>query len=127
MKTGILTILFVLAFSWPALAQQHKQITSKEAAKMLNTNRSIVVLDVRTPDEFNQGHIKGAINIDIRQSDAFNKIGKLNPNAAYMVHCRTQNRSTVAVDYMLSKGFKNIYLMTDGYNGWSLNNLPTTK
>lgn len=106
-------------------AQQLKQISSKEAIKMINKNT--VVLDVRTAEEFNQGHIKGAINIDILQPDALDKIGKLNPGSTYLVHCRTQNRSAIAVDHMIKKRFKNIYLMTDGYNGWSKNKLPVSK
>jgi rhodanese-related sulfurtransferase len=127
MKLKILTIAVLVFLSGSLLAQtpQLKQITSKEAVKMLNKN--IVVLDVRTADEFNQGHIKGAINIDIKQANAFDKISKLNPEATYLVHCRTSHRSTNAVDYMLTKGFKKIYQMIDGYSGWSQNNFPVTK
>ena len=126
MKIRILIIaVLVLSATSFVQAQQLKQITSTEAVKMINKNT--VVLDVRTAEEFNQGHIKGATNIDIRQPNALDKIVKLNPNAIYIVHCRTNHRSAIAVEHMLAKGFKHIYQITDGFNGWSQNKLPITK
>lgn len=94
---------------------------------MLLKDKKIIVLDVRTAEEFSYGHIKGALNIDIRQPDAFSKIDKLNKNAKYIVHCRTNHRSGIAVNHMIQSGFKNIYQMMDGWSGWSMNNLPVQK
>ena len=108
-------------------AQEIKQINSPEVNTMLQKDKKLVVLDVRTLEEFNAGHIKGAINIDIKQSDALTKIDKLDHNAKYIVHCRTNHRSKIAVDHMVQSGFKNLFQMTDGFNGWSQNNLPMEK
>ena len=94
---------------------------------MLQKDKKWIVLDVRSAEEFNSGHIKGALNIDIRQPDAFSKIDKLNKNAKYIVHCRTNHRSGMAVEHMMQSGFKNIYQMMDGWSGWSMNNLPVQK
>jgi len=128
MKAKILTLV-ILIFSTLSFVQgqQVKQLTSIEAEKMIMSSKKDVVLDVRTADEFSQGHIKGAINIDIKQSEAFDKINELDHNATYIVHCRTNHRSTTAVNHMFEEGFKNIYQMTDGFNGWSTNGLPLTK
>jgi rhodanese-related sulfurtransferase len=87
----------------------------------------LIVLDVRTTDEFASGHIKGAINIDIHQPDAKDQINKLDHNAKYIVYCRTKNRSGIVVTHMLQNGFKNIYQMMDGIVGWNQNNLPLSK
>ena len=128
MKTKLLiTIVAVFLTVTFAQAQQLKQVTSKEAANMLKSDKNLVVLDVRTAEEFKDGHIKGALNIDIRQPDAFVKIDKLNRNARYVVHCRTNHRSQVAVDHMMQSGFKNIIQIMDGFNGWSQNGLPVVK
>lgn len=128
MKTKILFSLFImLTFAAVTFAQQVQQVTSTEAAKMLASKKKFVVLDVRTPGEFNSGHIKGAINIDINDRDAEQKIKKLDRNANYIVHCRTKNRSQAAVEIMQANGFKNIYKMHDGFAGWSQNNLPVEK
>lgn len=94
---------------------------------MLQKDKKWIVLDVRTADEFKDGHIKGAINIDIKQPDALSKIDKLDHNAKYIVHCRTSHRSKLAVDHMVQSGFKTIYQMMDGFNGWSQNNLSMEK
>jgi len=50
---------------------------------MLQKDKKLVVLDVRTSDEFREGHIKGAINIDIKQPDALSKIDKLDHIRTY--------------------------------------------
>ncbi len=103
------------------------EVNSKEVSTMLQKDKKLVVLDVRTADEFNEGHIKGAINIDIRQPDAFSKIDKLDHNAKYIVHCRTNHRSKIAVDHMVQSGFKTVYQMMDGSIGWFQNGLPVVK
>lgn len=129
MKTKLLLPALVLLFcSFTTITAQNKvSVSSKQASSMLLKDKKIIVLDVRTAEEFSYGHIKGALNIDIRQPDAFSNIDKLNKNAKYIVHCRTNHRSGIAVNHMIQSGFKNIYQMMDGWSGWSMNNLPVQK
>ncbi|MBV5283142.1 MAG: rhodanese-like domain-containing protein [Paludibacter sp.] len=129
MKTKLLLPVLVLLFcSFTTITAQNKvSVSSKQVSSMLLKDKKIIVLDVRTAEEFSYGHIKGALNIDIRQPDAFSKIDKLNKNAKYIVHCRTNHRSGIAVNHMIQSGFKNIYQMMDGWSGWSMNNLPVQK
>ena len=108
-------------------AQNKIEVNSKEVNTMLQKDKKLVVLDVRTTDEFKDGHIKGAINIDIKQPDALAKIDKLDHNAKYVVHCRTSHRSKIAVDHMVQSGFKTVYQMMDGSTGWFQNGLPVVK
>lgn len=121
--------LLLLLFFIPLYgkAQQATPVTSTQVVQMLKSNAKLVVLDVRTSEEFKSGHIKGAVNIDIRQPDAVSKIDKLDHNTSYIVHCRTNHRSKIAVDHMLQSGFTSVYQMTDGFNGWSANNLAVQK
>lgn len=121
MKIKILSfvaILFIISAFAPGNLQT---IDSKVANKMMASKTKYIILDVRTPAEFNSGHIKGAINIDITQNNAQSKIDKLDHKAKYIVHCRTKNRSQVAVDYMMSKNFTTVYKMNDGITGWIAN------
>ena len=129
MKTKLLLPVIALLFcSFTTIKAQNKvSVSSKQVSSMLLKDKKIIVLDVRTAEEFSYGHIKGALNIDIRQPDAFSKIDKLNKNAKYIVHCRTNHRSGIAVNHMIQSGFKNIYQMMDGWSGWSMNNLPVQK
>jgi len=129
MKTKILIpVLLLFLSTFAALeAQTKKEVNSKQANTMLQKDSKLFVLDVRTPEEFKEGHIKGAINIDIRQEDAFSKIDKLDRNIKYLVYCRTNHRSGMAVDHMMKSGFKTVYQMMDGFPGWAANNLASEK
>ncbi len=126
MKKNILIVIFILSSAF-MLNAQIKTLNSTDVNDMLKKNHDFVILDVRTEKEFSSGHIKGAINIDIRQSDAFDKIDKLDHKAKYIVYCRTNRRSKAAVDYMADKGFINIFHMMDGFAGWAENGLPIEK
>jgi len=128
MKTKIVIILMLLLpFATISKAQNKVEVNSTKVNSMLKTDKTLIVLDVRTAEEFKEGHIKGAINIDIRQPDALTKIDKINKKTKYIVHCRTNHRSKIAVDHMIQSGFKTVYQMMDGYAGWSQNNLPIVK
>jgi len=129
MKTRILIpVLFFLLTSFASInAQKKTEVNSKQASVLIQKDSKLIVLDVRTPEEFKEGHIKGAINIDIRQEDAFSKIDKLNKNAKYLVYCRTNHRSGMAVDHMMQSGFRNVTQMMDGFPGWAANKLAVQK
>jgi rhodanese-related sulfurtransferase len=123
----LLPVLTLMLVSIGSLSAQKIQLNSPEIEKILNKNKTIVVLDVRTPEEFAAGHLKGAQNIDVRQSDFNARIDKLDKKATYVVYCRTNHRSGVATDYMVQKGFKNVYQMMDGFPGWAANNFAYQK
>ena len=114
---------------WSGMANAQKVIqnNSTEISQLLNKNKSIIILDVRTPQEFAAGHLKGAVNIDIYQDNFYSRIDKLNKKTTYVVYCRTSNRSRATVDYMKQKGFGIVYQMMDGFPGWAANNLPFEK
>lgn len=124
----LLPAIFLMLSSVLGIQAQNKvEVNSKQANVLLQKDKKIIVLDVRTPDEFNQGHIKGALNIDVYQSDAISKIDKLNKNAKYLVYCRTRNRSGFVVEHMMKNGFKNVYQMVDGFPGWEGNKFAYEK
>lgn len=123
----LLPALILLLVSISSLSAQKTQLNSLEIMKLLKNSKTIVVLDVRTPEEFAAGHLKGAQNIDVRQSDFNIKIDKLDKKATYLVYCRTNHRSGIATDYMVQKGFKTVYQMMDGFSGWAANNFPYEK
>ena len=123
----ILPVFVLLLASFSGVSAQKIQLNSPEVKEVLKKNKTIVIIDVRTAEEFAAGHLKGAQNIDIKQSDAYSKIDKLNPKTTYLVYCRTNHRSGMAVEYMMQKGFKKIYQMMDGFPGWAANNFAFEK
>jgi phage shock protein E len=79
----------------------------------------VVIIDVRTPEEFAQGHIEGAINIPVEHPDYMNQVAQLDPTATYAVYCRSGNRSQAAVAGMASTGSTGIYELESGTVGWT--------
>lgn len=79
-----------------------------------------VILDVRTPEEWNDGIIPGAINIDIYQGPAFMEaIGELDKDKSYYVYCRSGARSANACNIMSQLGFLKAYNLSGGIMGWN--------
>lgn len=68
----------------------------------------IVIIDVRTREEYSNGHLKGSLNIDFLKSSFKSEISKLDKNKKYKVYCRSGNRSGQAERLMKSMGFKSV-------------------
>lgn len=79
----------------------------------------VVTLDVRTPSEFAEGYIEGAINIDFQSGNFEAEIATLDRDATYAVYCRSGNRSGKAVKIMHDAGFHNVYNLEGGVIDWS--------
>ena len=76
------------------------------------------IVDVRTPQEYAQGHLPGAVNVDVSSPDFAAQIATLDPNAPYAVYCRSGNRSGVAVATMAEQGFTEAYHLGGGIGAW---------
>ena len=82
-------------------------------------DNNAVILDVRTLQEFNEGHIPGALNIDIYKGQLFlDEIRKLDISKSYYIYCRTGVRSARACSVMQQLGFNNTYNLVGGYVKW---------
>ncbi len=79
----------------------------------------VVVLDVRTADEFASGHIPGAVNIDVSGPDFASKVGTLDADASYAVYCRSGNRSATAMRVMLDAGIESVAHLGGGIVAWA--------
>jgi len=101
-----------------------KDITTEEANKLINSLKNFILLDVRTPEEFLEGHLKNAVNIDIYGENFKEELNKLDKSKIYIVYCRTGQRSYSTVQIMKELGFINIFDMIEGILGWGRNKLP---
>lgn len=88
---------------------------------------TVIILDVRTPEEFNEGHIEHALNIDIHDEGFATKILELDPAQSYGVYCRSGKRSLDASNFMESHGFKTIHHLKDGILSWLADGKPVTE
>ena len=91
------------------------------------TESGIITLDVRTPGEFNEGHIEGASLIDFQSGNFENEIASLDKNQTYAVYCRSGNRSGEAVKVMTEAGFTKLYNLDGGVIDWASAGLPLVK
>jgi len=99
-----------------------KDISVKEAKDMLNED--IVILDVRTPEEFKEEHIEEAININCYDNDFEERINMLDKNKKYLVYCGSGGRSKNTAFLMEELGFKDINNMVGGFAAWEENGKP---
>ncbi len=74
----------------------------------------VVIIDVRTPQEFAAGHVESAINIDVSAPTFESQIAALDKNTVYAIYCRSGNRSTVASGKMSDAGFVNLFNFNKG-------------
>jgi len=75
---------------------------------------AVTVIDVRSPEEFAEGHLKGAKNIDVEGPDFATQIAALDKSGTYLVYCRSGRRSTLAANQMAAAGFTTITNLSGG-------------
>jgi len=98
--------------------QEVVDVTVDQAIGLIDSLKSLIILDVRTPSEFTAGHIANAINIDFYSETFSSKIDSLEHYSQYLVYCRSGNRSKSAVGIMKEKGFTTLYNMLGGFSQW---------
>lgn len=100
------------------------------ANEFVSEHDDAVILDVRTPIEFEMSHISGAVNVDVQDESFEDMVAQLDPNKRYIVHC-TKNpkggRSGRALESMQKLGFKHLYSLEGGYVAWKDADLPLTE
>lgn len=107
-----------------------QDVTSQEAFNLIQENKNnldFIILDVRTASEFYDGHIEGALNIDVNLPSFREEMAKLNKNDTYLVYCRTGNRSRTALRKMEELGFTHIYHIANGITEWITAGLPVSQ
>ncbi len=120
---GMLVILLAVASCAPAAAEARTVITPQEAQSRLQNDGHAVLLDVRTPQEWqNDGHAPGAILIPGTELAA--RLNELNRDDAIMVICRSGNRSQAAAALLRQSGFRNVVEVDGGMRRWAADGLP---
>lgn len=78
----------------------------------------VVLLDVRSPEEFAQGHIAGATNLNYRAKDFVEKVAQLDKSKTYLVYCAIGGRSMGACEKMAKLDFSRLYNLDGGISRW---------
>ena len=112
------------------VSQSINPLTSHEASVWLKQkeNRNIPVIDAREKKDFDNGHLKRAINIDATSAQASEIIKEYLHHESLFIYCNTHRRAGRAIELLNEAGYTgNIYLMSDGITGWKENKLPIKK
>jgi len=100
------------------------------AKEFVARHENAVIMDVRTPVEYEMSHITGSVNVNVQDASFQDMAVTLDPNKIYIVHC-TKNpadgRSSRALETMKSLGFKHLYSLKGGYVAWKDAELPLTE
>jgi thioredoxin len=120
--------LWMILFSFTLLAcsngQNSSSLSAKEFQDKITELGNVVILDVRTPDEFNGGTIENAINADITSYDFTNVVQTLDKSTPVMVYCLSGGRSKDAAKALRNMGFNTVYELKGGILKWNAENLP---
>jgi phage shock protein E len=108
--------LSISALLLTACSTSSSSVTKVSAPEFLNkiSASDVVILDVRTPEEFAAGHLPNAVNINVEAEDFQAQIANLDKVTTYGVYCRSGNRSGIASEKMAQAGFSSIFNSTAG-------------
>lgn len=105
-----------------------KHTTGKEARAVLEAeDAKIMVIDVRTPAEYAEGHIAGAKNINFNGADFAEKLGAVDRKQTVLVHCASGRRSTSSLEVFKKLGFKTVIHLDGGFADWVKAGNPVEK
>lgn len=115
-KNKLLLLISVGFLLWGCSSEaKYETITADKAKEMMDT-KEVIVLDVRSQDEFNERHIENAINIDVNDIEKAN--GLIEKDQTILVYCQSGNRSKKASKKLVKMGYKYIYDF-GGINDWT--------
>ncbi len=105
-------------------------LSAPQAQSLLRDNRgnhNFIILDIRTPAEYAQGHIQGATLLDYYRSDFKERLNRLDRSKVYFIYCRSGNRSGRTMKLVADLEFEKIYHLKNGIVDWYQNKLPLTR
>lgn len=127
---GMVVFAFI-HWPWKVRAEgEYRNLSPVQALEVIEKGAGkpdFVLLDVRTPGEFQSERIGGAVLIDYNSPDFRAKVAGLDRGKTYVVYCRTGNRSNGALKVMREEGFRNVYHLDGGIVKWKEAALPTQK
>lgn len=99
-------------------------LDAKSFSEKAMATRDAVILDVRTPEEYAEGYIDKALNIDFYNPAFKSEVKKLDKTKSYFVYCKAGGRSASAAELMRKEGFSKVFDLDGGITAWQENNLP---
>jgi phage shock protein E len=134
MKSAMIRSLFVLVLALSVLVtacssdtttQSIELVSPTDAAQVIADDPAgLVVLDIRTPQEFNEARLADAVMVDFYAEDFAAQLGTLDKDVPYVMYCNSGNRSSEAVKTMKDLGFVEVYEIDGGIVNWYEQDFP---
>jgi rhodanese-related sulfurtransferase len=124
---AIAVMMILVSALIATLSVSAKDITQAQLQQLIQTEKHLVLLDVRTVEEFVEGHIPNALNIPHKALEA--RLAELSgqKNTQIVIYCRSGRRAEVAKQVLVKNGFTHLDHLTGDFNGWTSSELPTAK
>ncbi|MEN8235639.1 MAG: rhodanese-like domain-containing protein [Actinomycetota bacterium] len=133
-KTVRTVVLLVVALVLATLAtscssasatQTIELVSPAKAAEVIEDSpEGLVILDIRTAEEFNQARVSGAIMVDFYAADFADQLDELDKDVPYVMYCNSGNRTSEAVKTMKDLGFAEVYEVDGGIQNWYQQGYP---
>jgi rhodanese-related sulfurtransferase len=129
MKLRTLTLLFAVMLAAcggsSTATAEIRLVAASDAATVLNERApEVVLLDVRTAEEFNEVRVPGSVNVDFYAADFASQLDTLAKDVPYVVYCRSGNRSSQTMNIMRELGFLEVWDVDGGIISWNEAGLP---
>jgi rhodanese-related sulfurtransferase len=131
MKSVKYSLVYVLAlFSAVSCQGQGKRaevLTPEKFEQKLSATPTRILLDVRTPEEYSEGHLAEAQLINYYNSDFKNQLSLLDKTKPVFVYCKSGRRSGASADLLIELGFTEVYDLEGGFTAWAERKYPVVK
>ena len=118
-------LYIVLLYSFASCNNDNSNLVSAiKFSEIISNDKSVIIIDVRTPDEFNKGHLKNSLNVNWFDENFDENLNIFSKDLPVMVYCLSGGRSSKANERIKSLGFKNVYELDGGILEWRKNKLP---
>ena len=120
--------LLILVFSFQVASNDSESVdqlglisvSAGDFTEKLKTYQPVLI-DIRTPEEYAEGHLPNSLNMDFNSQEFVSAIDQLDRESFYAIYCRSGRRSGRALELMERKGFKNVIELSGGINAWRTN------
>lgn len=125
MRRSFLTHCFALVLAAVSCrGQQVPDLSADEFEKKLASDKNVQLVDVRTPTEFEEGHLAGAVNMDWRSADFSQQVAGLEKGQPVLLYCLSGGRSAAAAAKLQAMGFAEVYNLRGGILKWTAASKP---
>ncbi len=118
MKNWFLILVFFILSCNYACSQKENLLSADEFEKKLAAFPEAQLVDVRTPEEFAEGHLKNALSMNVNSDDLKERSKFLDKTKPVFVYCYMGPRSAKAFEYLRNEGFSTVYDLKGGYSTW---------